>query len=138
MSSQLTPTALMTKASRACASANVLLELGDVDGACNRAYYAMFDAARAALLASNAPIKSDIGRTHKGLLNAFSDHLIKNGPIPREMGRLLKRAEETRLIADYRSDSVELNDAMQLVEQAETFVAAMQAKFISDAIDSDN
>ncbi|QEA40768.1 HEPN domain-containing protein [Pistricoccus aurantiacus] len=128
----------MTKASRACASANVLLELGDVDGACNRAYYAMFDAARAALLASNAPIKSDIGRTHKGLLNAFSDHLIKNGPIPREMGRLLKRAEETRLIADYRSDSVELNDAMQLVEQAETFVAAMQAKFISDAIDSDN
>ncbi|MFD2191013.1 HEPN domain-containing protein [Pistricoccus aurantiacus] len=138
MSSQLTPTALMTKASRACASANVLLELGDVDGACNRAYYAMFDAARAALLASNAPIKPDIGRTHKGLLNAFSDHLIKNGPIPREMGRLLKRAEETRLIAGYRSDSVELNDAMQLVEQAETFVAAMQAKFIPDAIDDDN
>lgn len=42
----------MAKAETACSSARVLLELGDVDGASNRAYYAMFDAARAALLAS--------------------------------------------------------------------------------------
>ncbi|WP_237574056.1 MULTISPECIES: HEPN domain-containing protein [Burkholderiaceae] len=39
----------MAKAKRAYASARVLLGLGDVDGAVNRAYYAMFDAARAAL-----------------------------------------------------------------------------------------
>ncbi|MDZ7585784.1 MAG: HEPN domain-containing protein [Thiobacillus sp.] len=45
----------MTKAVRACASARILLDLNDVDGACNRAYYAMFDSARAALLASKAP-----------------------------------------------------------------------------------
>ena len=40
----------MGKASRAVASAKLLLDAGDVDGACNRAYYAMFDAAHAALL----------------------------------------------------------------------------------------
>ena len=45
----ITPTA---KANRACSLAHALLDLGDVDGACNRVYYAMFDAARAALLAS--------------------------------------------------------------------------------------
>ena len=45
---------LMAKAFRAAASARLLLEAGDTDGACNRAYYAMFDAARAALLASGA------------------------------------------------------------------------------------
>ena len=52
MSADLPPDVLMKKAVRACASARVLLDLGDVDGACNRAYYAMFDAARAALLRS--------------------------------------------------------------------------------------
>ena len=40
---------LIAKAELAVASAKVLLEIGDADGACNRAYYAMFDAARAAL-----------------------------------------------------------------------------------------
>jgi uncharacterized protein (UPF0332 family) len=48
LSSDLTPEALLMKAVRACGSAQALLDLGDVDGACNRAYYAMFDAARAA------------------------------------------------------------------------------------------
>lgn len=38
--------ALMQKADRALASARLLLDAGDTDGACNRAYYAMFDAAR--------------------------------------------------------------------------------------------
>ena len=37
----------MAKACQAAVSARVLLETRDADGACNRAYYAMFDAARA-------------------------------------------------------------------------------------------
>ena len=132
MSGGPTPDALMSKAVRACASARALFDLNDVDGACNRAYYAMFDAARAALLASGAPVESDIGRTHSGLITAFSQHLVKNGPITKEMGRLLKRAEETRLIADYKGDSVELADAREMVEQAEMFVEAMRNKFMPD------
>ena len=132
MSGGLTPDALMSKAVRACASARALFDLNDVDGACNRAYYAMFDAARAALLASGAPVEPDIGRTHSGLITAFSQHLVKNGPITKEMGRLLKRAEETRLIADYRGDSVELADAREMVEQAEMFVEAMRTEFMPD------
>lgn len=132
MSNQLTPGALMTKADRACSSARALLDLGDVDGACNRAYYAMFDAARAALLASGTPVRSDIGKTHGGLINAFSSQLIKNGPVPKEMGRLLNRAEEIRLVADYKGDSVELSDAREMVEQAETFVSAMRAAFLPE------
>ncbi|MCO6434390.1 hypothetical protein [Nitrosomonas nitrosa] len=42
---------LMAKVIQAAASAKLLLDTGDADGASNRAYYAMFDAARAALLA---------------------------------------------------------------------------------------
>ena len=126
------PTAsdLIEKAERACRSAQVLLDLGDVDGEANRAYYAIFVAARAALLAANAPVKPDIARTNRGLINAFGDYLVKNGPIPAEVGRLLKRAGDIRMIADYGGESVEPVDAKQIVEQAETFIAAMRTAFL--------
>jgi uncharacterized protein (UPF0332 family) len=113
---------LMTKARIACESARALLERQDSDGACNRAYYAMFDAARAALMATNAEIPLNIGKIHSGVLTAFSQHLVKNGPVPRDIGRLLKQAEELRLVADYSGDSITLDDARALVEKAESFV----------------
>ena len=132
MSDSLTPAALMGKAEMACTSARILLDLGDVDGACNRAYYAMFDAARAALLSCGALVRADIGKTHSGLINAFSNHLIKNGPVPKELGRLLKHAETFRYVADYESASVELGDATYIVVQAETFVATLRAMFMPE------
>lgn len=122
----------MAKAIQAAASAKVLLDTGDADGACNRAYYAMFDAARAALLASG----HEIGKTHKGVLAAFSNRLVKNGPLPKETGRFLKHAETFRYVADYESVSVELSDARVMVEQAEAFVATLRAEFMPD--DSNN
>lgn len=119
---------LIAKAVKAAASARVLLDTGDTDGACNRAYYAMFDAARAALLIS----EHEVGKTHKGVLSAFSEHLVKNGRLPKEMGRLLKHAETFRYVADYEGGSVEPSDARTMVKQAETFVAAMQSEFLLD------
>lgn len=120
----------MSKAARACASAYALLGLGDVDGACNRAYYAMFDAARAPLLASEGPAGRSPGKTHRGLIVAFGQNLVKNGRVSRESGRLLKRTEEIRIVADYTGDSVGLDDAREIVAQAETFVSAMPAEFM--------
>ena len=64
---------LMAKAVQAVAPARMLLAFGDADGACNRAYYAMFDAARAVLLASGY----EIGKTHSGILNALVSVLSK-------------------------------------------------------------
>lgn len=125
----------MAKADTACSSARALLDLGDVDGASNRAYYAMFDAARAALLASGAPVEPDVGRTHSGLIGAFGNYLIKSGQVSKDMGRLLNRAHEIRQIADYKGDSVEPADAQEMVEQAETFVAAMRAEFMPEESD---
>ena len=52
MTPQRSAASLMAKAAQAVASARVLLETNDADGATNRAYYAMFDAAQAALLSS--------------------------------------------------------------------------------------
>ena len=118
---------LMAKAVQAAASANVLLNTGDADGACNRAYYAMFDAACAALLASG----HEVGKTHKGVLNAFSEHLVKSGRIPKELGRLLKQAETRRYVADYEGAPVLLSDAQEMVAQVDAFVATMQAEFFA-------
>jgi uncharacterized protein (UPF0332 family) len=121
----------MDKADQAGKSARLLLNAGDTDGACNRAYYAMFDASRAALIASKAPVSRDIAKSHAGLIAAVSLHLVKNGPLPREVGRLLNRAEDVRLVADYRGDVVKADDARELVVQAERFIEAIRAQFVS-------
>jgi uncharacterized protein (UPF0332 family) len=59
----LKPTEFLAKAKTAVRSARVLLAAGDPDGACNRAYYAMFDAARAALL--DAELGRALNRAHQ-------------------------------------------------------------------------
>jgi uncharacterized protein (UPF0332 family) len=133
MGEKLTPLDLIIKAERASASALVLLNLGDVDGASNRAYYAMFDAARAALLSLNLPGRPDIGKTHRGTLSAFSEHFVKNGTVSRDLGMLLKHAETFRYVADYEGGSVELADAQNIVQQAQVFVSALRSILLPPA-----
>jgi uncharacterized protein (UPF0332 family) len=117
----------MAKAAQAAASARVLLDAGDADGACNRAYYAMFDAARAALMASGVPLPHQVARTHNGLITAFSQHFVKNGRVGMDRGRSLNKVEDLRLLADYRGDPLELADATWAVEQANLFVDEIRA-----------
>ncbi len=122
----MTPQELMAKANRALASAKLLLDSGDVDGACNRAYYAMFDAARAALLFVQAPVPTELARTHSGLITAFSLHLVKTGLVAVDHGRSLNKVEDLRLIADYKGDPVTLENAAWALEQAEKFLAVVR------------
>ena len=130
--SKLTPEVMMAKAEKACSASRLLLENGYTDDAINRAYYAMFDAARAALLASDAPIELNKIRTHSGLIGAFGNYLVENGPVPKEMGRLLNQTKDVRLVADYDGVFVEPEDARTIVEQAEYFVAAMRERFMPE------
>ncbi len=117
----------MAKARRALASAKLLLDSGDVDGACNRSYYAMFDAARAALLSLHAPVPAEVARTHSGLITAFSLHLVKPGLIAVEHGRSLNKVEDLRLIADYKGDPIKEEHATWALVQASNFLLAIQA-----------
>lgn len=61
---------LMRKAMLATRSADLLLRSGDFDGAVNRSYYAMHDAAKASLLAIDAPCQPETIKTHNGLIAA--------------------------------------------------------------------
>jgi uncharacterized protein (UPF0332 family) len=127
----------MDKALQAAASAKLLLDAGDADGACNRAYYAMFDAARAALIASGASADTEIGRTHGGLISAFSLRLVKTGRVAMELGKALNKAEELRLVADYKGDAIGREDAAWAVQQAQVFVTTMQATFMMNTPNGD-
>jgi uncharacterized protein (UPF0332 family) len=117
---------IMAKAVNALASAKILLEAGDGDGAANRAYYAMFDAAVAALSRAGAGPAEARPRTHSGLIGSFGQHLVRTGQLPAELGRSLNRVQELRLTGDYLAEPVPLEKARWAVREAETFVAAIQ------------
>jgi uncharacterized protein (UPF0332 family) len=127
----------MEKAFRAVTSAKLLLDANDFDGAANRAYYAMFDAARAALMWAGAPSGAQSAKTHSGLISAFSQHLVKPGRLPASLGRSLNRVAEIRLVADYTGDGVTIDKAQWALEHAALFVQNVRQELAPAEPDTD-
>ncbi len=107
----VTAASYMSKARRALEAAHLLLANQDTEGACKRAYYAMFDAAHAALWAAGVEATGVIIKTHSGLASIFGQQLVKTGLVGAEHGRALGHAEKTRLLADYTADAPANSDA---------------------------
>lgn len=107
MSKIITPAKYLEKAERALHGARLLLDAGEIEGTCNRAYYAMYDAAHAALLAENR-IDYKVTKTHSGLIAAFGLHIVATNKLARELGRSLNEVEQVRLLADYTGEEVKL------------------------------
>lgn len=126
----LSPKSLITKAKRAIESAQLLHEANDVDGACNRAYYAMFDAAKAALLVAVPNLDLATTKTHSGLISAFGQHIVKTKLVSVDYGRAFNRAHDIRQIADYTGDLIEPQDVTSLLQQATDFVSVIEADII--------
>ena len=133
MSQSLTPASYMAKAERALSGARILLKNDDSEGACNRAYYAMFDAAQAALMAFAAEVEAtqSSAKTHRGLIAAFGKHLVLGGYIAAEFGASLNKVERLRLLADYTGDPVSMDNATWAVAQADAFIAAVRSRLIA-------
>lgn len=91
----------MEKAGKALASAPVLLDTDDSDGATNRTCYAMFDAATAALVWAGVAAKLETPKTHSGLIGSFGLPLLRTGRLAAEFGRSLNQVRELRLTGDY-------------------------------------
>lgn len=121
-------TGLIAKSVRTLATARLASDSGDFGNACSLAYYAMFHAARAALLTTNAAHLDGI-KTHAGLLNAFSQQLVKHGPFTVEYAAMLKQVEHKRLVADYRGDPLEADDAVASIDAAGKFISAIRAEY---------
>jgi uncharacterized protein (UPF0332 family) len=115
----------MAKARRALEEARVLLNAGGFEGACNRAYYAMFDAAHAALLVAGVTVPDAPPKTHRSLIASFGLNLVKAGMIAPELGSALNKVERLRKLADYTGETVTDEDARWAVDQAGAFVDTM-------------
>ena len=113
---------LTAKAQRYLRSAELLLRDGDYESSVSRTYYAMFYCAEAALLTKNRTFSS-----HKGVIAAFGEHLVKTGLFPAEMGRELNRAFQKRQLGDYESASVVSDeDARGLLAHGRGFCDAIK------------
>ena len=130
--SSMSPYDLITKADRAILSARLLYEAGDMEGACNRAYYAIFNSAQAVLLVTVPTINPVIGKTHSGLISAFGLHMVKTGLIPAEFGRIFNLAHDMRKVADYRGDPIEEKEAGWIVQQATNFIRFIKTGFMQN------
>jgi uncharacterized protein (UPF0332 family) len=109
---------LVRKGERALKSARHNLKDGNYDSAVNRAYYAMFDIARAALLKVGVA-EDKLPRTHNGVSEAFWIHAVHSGLVDRQLAAELSRTESLRIKADYTDLEIEPNIAAEVVERAE-------------------
>ena len=127
MTGPLAAVSYLQKAERALDEARVLLREAKTEGACSRAYYAMHDAAHAALLATGHQSPAALIKTHHSLVAAFGKELVLGGQMDAAFGRAFNKVQDTRQLADYSTDPPPPADAQWAVEQAENFVAAVHA-----------
>ena len=103
-------------------AARTLYERGDADGAANRAYYAVFGAARAALASVRASLAQS--KKHVTILRRFQKHFVQGRGFSADLGRpFLSRQMTYRHLADYGEMPVDAGVACSMVGEMERFLA---------------
>ncbi len=123
------------KARRSLSSASILLKDGDTSGACNRAFYAIHNAARAAI---SEFCRDDLFvniKTHSGLISTFSKEFIVNRGWPDSLGRAFKQIEGLRREADYTGADLSVEKTHWAINKAIDFVAVVEEKLRKDLND---
>ncbi len=87
----------------------------------NTAYYAMLNAARAALSERGKHAK-----THSGAWTLFSETFVASGEFDQGLSTLARRAKEAREKGDYEAAPPSAQEAAEFVEAAGEFVAAIE------------
>lgn len=98
------------------------LELGEAGVAAGVAYYAMLYAARAALSERDLYAK-----THAGTWSLFSREFVEPGFFDSALAARASRIQRVREEADYEARPPSLEQASELVEEADGFVTAVIA-----------
>ena len=120
--------ALRKKAQAALSDAEVLLERGSPEATINRGYYAVFQAARAALLT-----EGESPDTHSGVIRRFGYRFVRTGKVSDEVGSTLTTAQSMRGVADYEAFSdFGREEADELVGKARRFIEAVEEQVLRD------
>lgn len=114
--------AFVAKAHEALDTARLNSDNDHQTAAINRAYYAAFYAACAALYGSG-----EAPRSHKGVRTRFYERYVRSGRLDPATASILSVAEEARRNADYDAFSVfDRNAALDLITDVERFVEAVE------------
>lgn len=115
----------MKRAHASLRVAQTLLQQGeDPPSIVNRAYYAMFYAALALL----ATIDQQTSK-HSGVLALFDQHFIKTQILPKEMGKFLHKAFDTRQTGDYEEEAeITEEQAAEVLGFAVQFLKSIEEK----------
>jgi len=102
--------------------AQLLLDGGDYRDSISRSYYAVLDAADAALI-----VKGFTPHSHEGSITLFGAHFVKSGLVPKDFGNLFRRIHKTRNDADYNPQiKFTRDDAERWFNQAQKFVSTIE------------
>lgn len=112
----------MKSAEERLRSARILMDEGQHKDSISRSYYAMFDSARAAVMA-----KGKEAKTHKGIHILFGKEYAQYGDMEKELGSMLHSAEEERESADYDVEiTFTKDDAENALQKAGMFLRAVK------------
>jgi uncharacterized protein (UPF0332 family) len=111
------------QAEEALADAKALFEMRESwSGTINRAYYAVFYAATAALATRNLAASR-----HSGIISIFGKEFSKTGIVAPELGRIFHRLFELRQRSDYDSPAEPTREiASECIHDAEKFIGGIK------------
>lgn len=111
-------------------AAKILLKNNKIVDVINRAYYAMFHAARALLILYGEEPKS-----HEGTIREFSRIITEEKILDKKYGRYFRKTFEARESGDYRIGVIfEREDAEEIFRIAEEFVKVV-SKLVKKVIE---
>jgi uncharacterized protein (UPF0332 family) len=102
-------------------AAELLMDRGFFRDSISQSYYAMFYAAKAAIVSEGQDVSK-----HSAVISAFGQRFSKPGRVPARLHRSLINAFDERLLADYTLDWPSTREAAEArLTEAEEFVAAV-------------
>lgn len=119
---------VLEKAEESLNAARLCLERRLYNSATSRAYYAIYQAAEAAL--------TDAGFhrmewSHPGLQATFTNELIRRRKVyPALFSRYINRALELRIVADYRTISISHKQSAQATQWAEDIIQRVKQRVL--------
>lgn len=108
-------------------TAHEAMRIGDTISALSRAYYAMFDAARAALVVVDPDLIAT--KKHGTILRRFSKHVVKERGLDPKFANAIRKAYEVRQVAEYDSDPPPGDKTSESLQRMDEFIAAIGAMF---------
>jgi uncharacterized protein (UPF0332 family) len=111
--------------------ARQIIKSGHPGSVVNAAYYAMLNAARAALSE-----RDEHAKTHSGTWTLFSTTFVATGEFDQKLSALARKAKEAREKGDYEAAPPHAKEAATYVAAAADFLAAIEELIASSDPDS--